>query len=149
MGQGERLKPRKVDSTAQLTGSRRKFADLDYTVILVPTLKHFYAYQLVYPWCLFFIKASILALYYRIFSQTNFRYAVWVLTAIVAAVTLGIFFAYVLSNLSLVDITTANTHSCSYAKTSHQELGRLFLLAVMTSTSPTFPRLGLILLPIS
>jgi hypothetical protein len=30
-------------------------------------------YQLFYPWPLFFVKASILALYYRIFTHHNYR----------------------------------------------------------------------------
>jgi hypothetical protein len=32
-----------------------------------------YVYQLFYPWALFFVKASILALYHRIFTYHSFR----------------------------------------------------------------------------
>ncbi|KAJ4291959.1 hypothetical protein N0V90_009857 [Kalmusia sp. IMI 367209] len=66
--------------------------DLDLFVILVPTLKHWYAYQMVYPWSLFFVKASILALYHRIFTHTKFRYAVYVVTAFVTMYTIVVFF---------------------------------------------------------
>jgi hypothetical protein len=42
-----------------------------------PTLQHVYAFQIMYPLSLFSVKASILALYYRIFSQTRFRWRVY------------------------------------------------------------------------
>jgi hypothetical protein len=59
--------------------------------ILIPTLKHWYAYQLVYPWALFFVKASILALYHRIFTQGNFRLVVYCVAAFVSSYTIAIF----------------------------------------------------------
>jgi hypothetical protein len=62
---------------ANLIRNRRHSDDLDYTKILIPTFKHWYAYQIVYPWALFFVKASILALYHRIFTQAKFRRAVY------------------------------------------------------------------------
>ncbi|KAI4647243.1 uncharacterized protein J4E79_010394 [Alternaria viburni] len=51
-----------------------------------------YAYQLVYPWALFFVKASILALYHRIFTQTKFRYTVYGVAAFVAIQTVVVTF---------------------------------------------------------
>ncbi|KAF2030696.1 hypothetical protein EK21DRAFT_111573 [Setomelanomma holmii] len=73
-------------------GTGQHGADLDLFVILVPTLKHWYAYQLVYPWALFFVKASILALYHRIFTQTKFRYTVYAVTGFVTTYTVVVFF---------------------------------------------------------
>lgn len=69
--------------------------DLDLLAILIPTLKHWYAYQMVYPWALFFVKASILALYHRIFTQTNFRRAVYAVTVFVSIYTIVVFFVNV------------------------------------------------------
>ncbi|EKG18110.1 hypothetical protein MPH_04642 [Macrophomina phaseolina MS6] len=66
--------------------NRRHSADLS-PEILVPTLKHWYAYQMVYPFALFFIKASILALYYKVFSQRVFRIWISITAAVVAAHT--------------------------------------------------------------
>lgn len=47
--------------------------DLNLAVILVPTLKHWYAYQMVYPLTIGLVKFSILTQYYRIFEVKNFR----------------------------------------------------------------------------
>lgn len=43
--------------------------------VLVPTLKHWYVYQLVYPLSVGMVKFSILAQYYRIFAVKKFRMA--------------------------------------------------------------------------
>lgn len=61
----------------------------------MPTLKHWYAYQLVYPFALLFVKASILALYYKIFSQKSFRIWIWITAAIVSAYTVVVVFVNV------------------------------------------------------
>lgn len=37
----------------------------------IPNLKHWYAYQIVYPLSLALVKASFLALYYRVFPPPN------------------------------------------------------------------------------
>ncbi|XTI83124.1 hypothetical protein V2W45_1228276 [Cenococcum geophilum] len=73
-------------------GTGQHTQDLPLMTILIPTLKHWYAYQLVYPWALFFVKASILALYHRIFTQKNFRLAVYCVTAFVLSYTIAVFF---------------------------------------------------------
>lgn len=78
--------------TARLTNRRRHLTDLP-PEILEPTLKHWYAYQMVYPLALFFVKASILALYYKVFSQQmKFKIWVWVIGAIVATYTVVVVF---------------------------------------------------------
>lgn len=46
---------------------------LNLAVILVPTLKHWYAYQMVYPLTIGLVKFSILTQYYRIFEVKHFR----------------------------------------------------------------------------
>lgn len=78
--------------------ARRHGADLDLAVILIPTLKHWYAYQMVYPWALFFVKASILALYHRIFEGTKFRRIVYGVTGFVTVYTIVVFFVNVRLN---------------------------------------------------
>lgn len=50
---------------------------------------------MIYPWSLFFVKASILALYYRIFTKGKFRYAVYGVTAFVTIYTIVVFFVNV------------------------------------------------------
>ncbi|KAJ5762104.1 uncharacterized protein N7511_005486 [Penicillium nucicola] len=56
-------------------GTGRHLADLDLETIVIPTLKHWYAYQLVYPLAIGLVKFSILAQYYRIFPVRGFRIA--------------------------------------------------------------------------
>lgn len=73
-------------------GTGQHTQDVPLMIILIPTLKHWYAYQLVYPWALFFVKASILALYHRIFTQKNFRLTVYCVAAFVSSNTLVLFF---------------------------------------------------------
>jgi len=70
-------------------------ADLDFVVILVPTLKHWYAYQMVYPWALAFTKNSILAFYHRIFPQKNFRRMIYAVAGFVTVYTFVCFFVNV------------------------------------------------------
>jgi hypothetical protein len=61
----------------------------------IPTLKHFYFYQLVYPLALFFVKASILALYHRIFERAKFRYKIYSVAAFVTVYTIVVLFVNV------------------------------------------------------
>ncbi|CAI7637465.1 unnamed protein product [Penicillium glandicola] len=56
-------------------GTGRHLADLPLEKILIPTLKHWYVYQLVYPLSVGIVKFSILAQYYRIFAVKQFRIA--------------------------------------------------------------------------
>jgi hypothetical protein len=72
-------------------------ADLDLPKILIPTLKHSYAYQLVYPLAIGLVKFSILAQYYRIFPVRGFRIAtaavalfVFIYTVVVIFVNVGL-----------------------------------------------------------
>ncbi|KAF2147298.1 uncharacterized protein K452DRAFT_314489 [Aplosporella prunicola CBS 121167] len=72
-------------------GTGRHFSDLGMEA-LEPTLKHWYAYQLIYPFALFFVKASILALYHRLFRKRQFRYWLWVVAGIVTVYTVVVVF---------------------------------------------------------
>ncbi|OAG20970.1 hypothetical protein CC77DRAFT_903929, partial [Alternaria alternata] len=72
------------------TGQHLKY--LDVPSMRIPTLKHFYFYQLVYPLALFLVKASILALYHRIFELVEFRYKVWSVAAFVTVYTIVVLF---------------------------------------------------------
>lgn len=50
----------------------------DPTAAYIPNLKHWYAYQIIYPISLFLVKASFLALYHRVFPPPNInRYLFW------------------------------------------------------------------------
>jgi hypothetical protein len=60
--------------------------------MLIPTLKHLYAFQIIYPLALFFVKTSILALYYRIFSHTAFRWKVYFVAGFVSVYTIIVVF---------------------------------------------------------
>ncbi|KAJ4360487.1 uncharacterized protein N0V89_001052 [Didymosphaeria variabile] len=92
LGELGKLQREDMSSTVIADNYRRRGSDLDLLVILEPTLKHWYAYQMVYPWSLFFVKASILALYHRIFTQTKFRRLVYAVTAFVSTYTIVVFF---------------------------------------------------------
>ncbi|KAJ5375293.1 hypothetical protein N7517_007299 [Penicillium concentricum] len=67
-------------------GTGRHLSDLPLEEVLIPTLKHWYVYQLVYPLSVGMVKFSILAQYYRIFALKQFR---------IATIGVGLFvFAY-------------------------------------------------------
>lgn len=62
----------------------------------VPTLKHWYAYQIVYPFALGLIKMSFLALYNRIFPPPIInRFVLWGTAAFIVIYTIIIMFIYV------------------------------------------------------
>lgn len=61
-------------NVAKMCNSRH-LTDLPLEKVLVPTLKHWYVYQLVYPLSVGMVKFSILAQYYRIFAVKKFRMA--------------------------------------------------------------------------
>ena len=106
----------------------RHGSDLNLEEVLIPTLKQWYAYQMVYSWTLFFVKASILALYHPIYKQTNLRFAVYILTAFVLIYTIVAF----LVNVSLS--YTVNTLSkLSTARYSNAEVTLTSLVAVLSS----------------
>ncbi|KAM0717774.1 hypothetical protein Q7P37_006106 [Cladosporium fusiforme] len=50
------------------TGLHGEFLPSDPNLALIPTLQHWYAYQIVYPLALLFTKLSFLALYWRVFT---------------------------------------------------------------------------------
>ncbi|KAI9374214.1 hypothetical protein BJX61DRAFT_551718 [Aspergillus egyptiacus] len=56
--------------------------------VLVPTLKHWYVYQLIYPIAVGLVKFSILAQYYRIFEVRKFRVQVIVVAVFVLVYTI-------------------------------------------------------------
>lgn len=63
---------------------------------LVPTLKYWYAYQIIYPLALFFVKLSFLALYWRIFGKSrSMRLSILVVGAVVVAYTVVVMFVNV------------------------------------------------------
>jgi hypothetical protein len=74
---------------------RQHLKYLDVPAMRIPTLKHFYFYQLVYPVALFLVKASILALYHRIFRRLQFQYKVWAVAAFVTIYTVVVLFVNV------------------------------------------------------
>jgi len=68
--------------------------------ILIPTLKHWYAYQLVYPLALFLVKGVILAMYRRIFVGKTFRMVLWATVALISVQTIVVIFVNVWTNLA-------------------------------------------------
>lgn len=65
-------------------------------IAYIPNLKHWYAYQMVYPLSLALVKASFLALYYRIFPPPIInRYLFWGVGAFIAVYTVIIIFVNV------------------------------------------------------
>lgn len=76
-------------------GTGRHTDELPLLEILIPTLKHWYAYQIVYPFVLYLVKASILALYYRILTQKTFRLWVWIVLGIISVQTVVVMFVQV------------------------------------------------------
>lgn len=72
----------------------------DLSAALIPTLKYWYAYQIIYPLVLLFVKLSFLALYRRIFGQKkSMRLAILFVGAIVVAYTVIVMFVNVWPNL--------------------------------------------------
>ncbi|KAF3198303.1 hypothetical protein TWF192_005361 [Orbilia oligospora] len=61
---------------------------------LIPTLKHWYAYQLIYPIVLCIIKLSILSFYKGISPQKPYQIAIWSTIGLVLAYTIAIEFVY-------------------------------------------------------
>lgn len=57
---------------------RSEFIPSEPSLALIPTLQHWYAYQIVYPLALLFTKLSFLALYWRVFTPP-FLSRSWVL----------------------------------------------------------------------
>lgn len=80
-------------------GTGLHFYDLpleDPTAALIPTLKHWYAYQIIYPLALLFVKLSFLALYWRIFGQTpSMRWSILVVGGVVVTYTITVMFVNV------------------------------------------------------
>jgi hypothetical protein len=65
----------------------------------IPNLKHWYAYQMVYPFSLALVKASFLALYYRVFPPPNInRYLFWGTSVFIGVYTVAIILVNVSGN---------------------------------------------------
>ena len=88
---------------------RRHGSDLNLEEVLIPTLKHWYAYEMVYPWTLFFVKASILALHRRISQQTNLRFAVYIVTTFILLYTIVAFFVNVSISYTVKTLSKLST----------------------------------------
>lgn len=57
----------------------------------IPNLKHWYAYQIVYPLSLALVKASFLALYHRVFPPPNMNKVMfWGVSIFIAVYTVAI-----------------------------------------------------------
>lgn len=77
----------------------------------IPNLKHWYAYQIVYPLSLALVKASFLALYYRVFPPPVInRYLFWGTGSFIAVYTVIIIFVN-------VSDTTADSSESSLTQT--------------------------------
>ncbi|KAH8429315.1 uncharacterized protein LDX57_006982 [Aspergillus melleus] len=78
-------------------GTGRHVNDLPLHEILVPTLKHWYAFQIVYPVAIGLANFSILAQYHRIFVKPNFRHVVVGVAKFVLIYTIIVVFVNVIS----------------------------------------------------
>ncbi|KAJ6256483.1 hypothetical protein Dda_8345 [Drechslerella dactyloides] len=61
---------------------------------LIPTLKHWYAYQLLYPIVLCIVKLSILSFYKGISRQRGYQITIWLAIGFIMAYTIAIVFVY-------------------------------------------------------
>jgi hypothetical protein len=83
----------------------------------IPNLKHWYAYQIVYPLSLALVKASFLALYHRVFPPPNMNKVMfWGVSVFIAVYTVIIILVNVSNDkaaarLSLVMLTYATRPS--------------------------------------
>ncbi|KAF1980067.1 hypothetical protein BU23DRAFT_585902 [Bimuria novae-zelandiae CBS 107.79] len=110
-------------------GTGRHGSDLDLLAILVPTLKHWYAYQLV-----------ILALYHRIFTQTKFRRVVYAVTAFVTIYTVVVFFV----NAFECPKNPSNAWSSTFPQGCNNLPATYFSTASITLSTPCIPHINLI-----
>ncbi|KAJ6259583.1 Tyrosinase [Drechslerella dactyloides] len=62
---------------------------------LIPTLRYWFAYQIIYPVVLLFIKLSILSFYRGLSPTKKYRYAVKIVTAFVVLWTTAAIFAHI------------------------------------------------------
>ncbi|KAL4801764.1 hypothetical protein BDV18DRAFT_148162 [Aspergillus unguis] len=93
------------------TGQHLQYLDLE--VILIPTLKHWYAYQLVYPITVGLVKFSILTQYWRIFEVRIFRIQVIVVGVFVMLYTIICIFVNVRLTLNCCrPMLTAQAFEC-------------------------------------
>lgn len=76
--------------------------ELPLDEILIPTLKHWYAFQIVYPVAIGLVKFSILAQYHRIFVKRGFRNVVIGVGVFVLTYTIVVIFVNVSLKNSLV-----------------------------------------------
>jgi len=93
----------------------------------IPNLKHWYAYQMVYPLSLALVKASFLALYYRIFPPPNInRVLYWGTSVFIAVYTVIIIFVNVSKDkiAFMLSIFTDNIIRLSSVQRIHLMHGR-------------------------
>jgi hypothetical protein len=92
----------------------------------IPNLKHWYAYQMVYPLSLALVKASFLALYYRIFPPPNInRLLYWGTSIFIAVYTVIIIFVNVSGEgIAILSILFTDITRLSSAQTIHPMHGR-------------------------
>lgn len=86
---------RAINCETAIDENRQHRKYLEFPKMRIPTLKHFYFFQMVYPLALFFVKASILALYHRIFERAHFRYKIYGVAAFVTTYTIVAIFVNV------------------------------------------------------
>jgi hypothetical protein len=87
---------------------------------------------MIYPWPLFFDKASILALYYHIFTQTKLRYWIYAVAAFVTIYTVVLFFVSVSHSIEYCE-ARADNDGLSIVGLIRRKHGRqLFLKGVTT-----------------
>ena len=69
----------------------------------IPNLKHWYAYQIVYPLSLALVKASFLALYHRVFPPPNMNKVMfWGVSVFIAVYTVIIILVNVRNDKTII-----------------------------------------------
>jgi hypothetical protein len=94
----------------------------------IPNLKHWYAYQIVYPMSLALVKASFLALYHRVFPPpTMNKVMFWGVSIFIALYTVIIILVNVSKNktdVQLLFVLPTNINRLSSVQRTHRMHGR-------------------------
>lgn len=116
---------------------------VDPELAYIPNLKHWYAYQIVYPLSLALVKASFLALYYRVFPPPNMnRVMFWGVSIFIAVYTVAIILVNVSNDKTVswnLIILLTNVTRLSSVQRTHPMHGR-HRSPETAQTATMFPR---------
>ncbi|KAI9051567.1 hypothetical protein LZ554_004612 [Drepanopeziza brunnea f. sp. 'monogermtubi'] len=127
-------------------GTGRHTDELPLQQIIIPTLKHWYAYQIVYPFVLYLVKLSILALYHRILTPRNFRLWVWAVSGFITVQTVVVMFVQAFECGSRVDRAWSPTfpEGCNNLAASYYSMSSINVftdIVILVMPLPTLAKL--------